>query len=69
MVQSSIRKLLAIVRAKMTPEQVAERERAMEARFTEMDRELIERHRCTICGADTLNYSHTFDCPRRGSGF
>lgn len=42
----------------LTPKQVEAARKAM-----------IERYRCEICGADVINYSHTFDCPRRGTGF
>lgn len=64
----SIEKLLELSRAKLTPEQLKAMHEAREKRFAEMDREHIERNRCRLCGVDRVNYSHTFDCPRRGGG-
>lgn len=65
----NLEKLIELARMKLTPEQRKAAQKAMQERLDQMDREAIERSRCRLCGADTINYSHTFDCPRRGSGF
>lgn len=67
--KGTIEHLIWTARQKMTPEQRAEQQRKMQARLEEMDREAIRRHRCSDCGADTINYSHSFSCRWRGSGF
>jgi len=65
----SLQALIDLSRMKRTPEQCEAARKAMQERLDQMDRDNIARNRCSICGADTINYSHTFDCPRRGSGF
>lgn len=65
----NIEKLIALSRATMTPEQKKQREKEFKERMRQMDLEMIERHRCRTCGADTLNYSHSFTCPWRGTSF
>lgn len=65
----SIEQLIALARGKLTPKDRAERQKAFEERMRQHDLEYIARHRCRTCGADTINYSHTFTCPWRGSGF
>lgn len=67
--RGSIEHLIWVARQKQTPEERAEMQRKMQERLDEMDREAIERHRCRECGADTINYSHSFRCSWRGSGF
>lgn len=62
----SIEKLIELSRQKLTPEQKIENQRLFEERMAEFDRQAIERYRCKECGADTLNFSHTFKCSRRG---
>jgi len=62
-------KLIELSRMKLTPKQREAAQKAMQERLHQMDRDDIERSRCGLCGADTINYSHTFDCPRRGTGF
>ncbi|UAV84663.1 hypothetical protein PHB09_168 [Pseudomonas phage PHB09] len=65
----SLSALLELSRKKLTPEELE----ALHERMRETDRrlykEMIERFRCGLCGAGTYNYSHLFDCPRRGSGY
>lgn len=46
-----------------TPEERLANARARTEKF---NREMIERHRCSECGVDTINYSHTFKCSWRG---
>lgn len=53
----------------LTDEELADRAKTMSKRMAEHERELIERRRCASCGADTINYSHSFTCPWRGTGF
>ena len=53
----------------LTPEQQAEKLKAFRKREKELNAEAVRRHRCSECGADTLNYSHSFSCKWRGSGF
>lgn len=65
----SIEKLIELARMKLTPEQREAARKAIQERLAQMDLEDIERRRCGTCGADTINYSHTFTCPWRGSGF
>lgn len=65
----NLEKLIELARMKLTPEQREAAHKAMQERLDQMDRDNIARNRCRLCGADTINYSHTFDCPRRGSGF
>jgi hypothetical protein len=36
------------------------------ARTIAFNKKLIEQYRCSECGVDTLNYSHTFKCSYRG---
>lgn len=67
--KGSIAHLIWMARQKMTPEQLEELQRKSAERCAAMEKEMIERHRCGDCGADTLNYSHSFRCPWRGSGF
>lgn len=67
--KGSIAHLIWLARQKISPEQIEEFRRKSAERQAEMDREFIERHRCGDCGADTINYSHSFRCPWRGSGF
>jgi hypothetical protein len=67
--KGSIEHLIWMARQKMTPEQREELQRKSAERCAAMEKEMIERHRCGDCGADTLNYSHSFRCPWRGSGF
>lgn len=67
--KGTIAHLIWVARNKLTPEEREQRQKEMQERLARMDREEIERSRCRLCGADTINYSHSFDCPRRGSGF
>lgn len=67
--KGTIEHLIWMARQKLTPEQVDEFRRKSAERMRQMDLEFIERHRCSECGADTINYSHSFRCPWRGSGF
>jgi len=67
--KGTIEHLIWAVRQKMTPEEREERQKAFEERMRQRDLEDIERRRCRSCGADTINYSHSFTCPWRGSGF
>lgn len=64
--------LVWLARKTETPEDKARRIQAQldfSRRMREEEQERIERHRCKDCGADTINYSHSFHCPWRGSGF
>lgn len=65
----TLEKLIELSRVKLTPEQRQKQFDEFNSRMRQRDKDDIERRRCGICGADTINYSHTFDCPRRGSGF
>lgn len=68
----TIEKLLELARANATPEDKERRKQAQkdfEERMRQYDLDYIERHRCGTCGADMINYSHSFTCPWRGSGF
>lgn len=67
--KGTIEHLIWMARQKLTPEQIEELQRKSAERCEAMEKEMIERHRCGDCGADTLNYSHSFRCPWRGSGF
>jgi hypothetical protein len=67
--KGTIEHLIWLARMKQTPEERAERAEAMRERLRQIDREAIARRRCGECGADTLNYSHSFTCSWRGSGF
>ncbi len=67
--RGTIEHLVWMARQKLTPEQIAELQRKSAERCAAMEKEMIERHRCGDCGVDTLNYSHSFRCPWRGSGF
>lgn len=69
MVDTLMEKLIELARKQWTPEERKAANKAMQERLDQMDREAVERARCRLCGADTINYSHSFDCPRRGSGF
>lgn len=62
----SLEKLIELSRQKLTPEQEAELRKRTIAMHAELDRQIIERFRCGECGVDTLNYSHSFKCSRRG---
>lgn len=62
----SIAALLELSRRERTPEQIAESQRRTEQLCREFEKEMIERYRCSECGADTLNYSHSFKCSWRG---
>jgi len=62
----SLQALIDAARRKWTPEELAERLDAHRERLRKFDLELIERRRCGTCGADLVNYSHTFDCKWRG---
>lgn len=62
----TLEKLIELSRRKLTPEQKAEYQKRFEERMAEYDRQAIERYRCGECGVDTLNYSHSFKCSRRG---
>jgi hypothetical protein len=46
-----------------TPEERLAKARARTIAF---NKKLIEQYRCSECGVDTLNYSHTFKCSYRG---
>lgn len=63
---SSLEDLIEYVRSKETPEQKELRLAETRRRLDQLDKEMIERHRCSECGVDTLNYSHTFKCSWRG---
>jgi hypothetical protein len=65
----SIERLIELSRMQLTDEQWVELQRKARERFEQMDKEYIERFRCRECGADIVNYSHSFSCSRRGSGF
>lgn len=67
--KGSIEHLIWTARQKMTPEEREERQQAFEERMRQYDIEAIESRRCGDCGADTINYSHSFSCRWRGSGF
>lgn len=67
--KGSLEHLIWEARQKLTQEEKDERQRAFEARMRKHDLEAIERNRCRDCGADTINYSHSFTCRWRGSGF
>jgi hypothetical protein len=67
--KSSIEALLAMMRVTLTPEEMKIRQEKTLALHKQMDEEMIERHRCGDCGVDTINYSHSFRCPRRGGGY
>jgi hypothetical protein len=67
--KGTIEHLIWLARMKITPEEREARAEAMRERLRQMDREAIERRRCGECGADTINYSHSFTCSWRGSGF
>lgn len=67
--KGSLEHLIWEARQKLTQEEKDERQRAFEARMRKHDLEAIERRRCKDCGADTINYSHSFTCRWRGSGF
>lgn len=67
--KGTIAHLLWAARQKFTPEQIAEHQRRSREIDERLTREAIARHRCGECGADTLNYSHSFRCSWRGSGF
>lgn len=67
--KGTIEHLIWAARQKYTPEQQEELQRRASERLKALEKEIIERHRCGDCGADTLNYSHSFRCPWRGSGF
>ena len=59
-------------RRQNSPEEKAKRERIrreVQAKWEQEERERVERCRCPLCGADIINYSHSFMCPRRGTGF
>ena len=62
----SIEKLLEIARQELTDEQRDANQLRFEETLKRLDKEFIERYRCQHCGADTINYSHLFSCPRRG---
>lgn len=67
--KGSIAHLIWTARQKETPEELEARQEAARERLRQYDLDYIARHRCSECGADTINYSHSFRCPRRGSGF
>ena len=46
-----------------TPEERLAKARERTRKFNQ---QLIEQYRCSECGVDTLNYSHTFKCSWRG---
>lgn len=62
----SIEKLIELSRQKLTDEEKSERQRKFEDRLKQYDKEMVERYRCRECGVDTINYSHSFKCSRRG---
>lgn len=62
----SMQALIDAARAKLTDEERAERLERMRARMRVIEAEAIARHRCSDCGVDTINYSHTFKCRWRG---
>lgn len=62
----SIERLLELARAQLTPQQRDEMRLRQLASQREFEQEIIERHRCSECGVDTLNYSHAFRCYWRG---
>lgn len=67
--KGSLEHLIWAARQNLTDEEKARRQAAFEERMHKRDLEAIERNRCSDCGADTINYSHSFMCRWRGSGF
>lgn len=67
--KGTIEHLVWAARQKLTDNDRAERHLAFQERMRKSDLEAIERSRCSDCGADTINYSHSFTCRWRGSGF
>lgn len=67
--KGTIEYLIWEARQKRTLEELDAMRKAASARLHQMDLDNIERHRCRTCGADTINYSHSFTCPWRGTGF
>lgn len=51
---------------KLTVEEIKLKQEMDEKRFREQEERFMERFRCGDCGADTLNYSHSFSCRWRG---
>ena len=64
--RESFEAMIAMFRASLSPEELERRQKATEELHEKLDREMIERHRCSECGVDTLNYSHSFQCSWRG---
>lgn len=64
--KGTIEHLIWAARQKLTQEEKDERQRAFEARMRKRDLEAIERSRCSDCGVDAINYSHSFKCRWRG---
>lgn len=67
----SLRKLLEMEVALrlLTPEQQDQLNKRMQESERKQQEAWIKRHTCSECGADTWNYSHSFTCVLRGSGF
>lgn len=65
----SIADLITLSRRKLTDEEYAELRRRSRLLCEKQEREWLARHKCSECGADTWNYSHSFSCSLRGSGF
>lgn len=62
----SLQDLIDAARAELTDEELAERAEYMWERMKKLDADMIARHRCSECGVDTINYSHSFKCSWRG---
>lgn len=64
-----IARLLQLARRELSEEELAAYREKSEQILARAEARFLAKHRCAICGADTLNYSHSFTCPLRGSGF
>lgn len=62
----SLQDLIDAARAELTDEELAERAEYMRERMKKIDKEMREIQRCSECGVDTINYSHSFKCSWRG---
>jgi hypothetical protein len=70
--KGTIDHLVWVARQNTTPEDKARRVQAQldfNKRMREYEADRVKRNTCGDCGADTLNYSHSFKCRWRGSGF
>ncbi len=65
----SLQKLIELSKIEITDEQRKTIYDNYIKSMEKFDKECIERFRCSECGADTLNLSHSFSCSLRGSGF